>query len=44
MGGTDKVAALDVLGMHRVIFQNKTMALSDLLAVYGASSGSVPSI
>ncbi len=37
MGGTEKVAALDVLGAHRVIFQNKTMALSDLLAVYRAS-------
>jgi hypothetical protein len=36
MGGTDKVAALDVLGAQRVIFQNKTMALSDLLAVYRA--------
>ncbi|MGZ9189920.1 MAG: hypothetical protein ACXW39_07680 [Nitrospira sp.] len=37
MGGTEKVAALDVLGAHRVIFQNKTMVLSDLLAVYRAS-------
>jgi hypothetical protein len=36
MGGTEKVAALDVLGAHRIIFQNKTMALSDLLAVYRA--------
>jgi hypothetical protein len=36
IGGTDKVAALDVLGAHRVIFQNKTVALSDLLAIYRA--------
>ena len=36
MGGTEKVAALDVLGAQRVIFQTKTMALSDLLAVYRA--------
>jgi hypothetical protein len=37
MGGTDKGAALDVLGSHRVIFRNKTLALSDLLAAYRAS-------
>jgi len=36
MGGTEKVAALDVLGAQRVIFQTKTGALSDLLAVYRA--------
>ena len=36
LGGTEKVAALDVLGAQRVIYQNKTMALSDLLAVYRA--------
>jgi hypothetical protein len=36
MGGTERVAALDVLGAQRIIFQNKTMALSDLLAVYRA--------
>ena len=36
MGGTDKVAALDVLGAQRVIFRTKTVALSDLLAVYRA--------
>jgi hypothetical protein len=36
LGGTDKVAALDVLGAQRVIFQTKTVALSDLLAVYRA--------
>ena len=37
MDGTEKVAALDVFGAHRVIYQNKTMALSDLLPVYRAS-------
>ncbi|HAN92814.1 MAG TPA: hypothetical protein PLU01_06565 [Nitrospira sp.] len=36
MGGTEKVAALDVLGAERVILKNKTIALSDLLAVYRA--------
>ncbi len=36
MGGTDKVAALDVLGAQRGIFQTKVVALSDLLAVYRA--------
>ena len=36
LGGTDKVAALDVLGAQRVIFQTKTVALSDLLAIYRA--------
>ena len=36
MGGTEKVAALDVLESQRVIFQTKTVALSDLLAVYRA--------
>ncbi len=36
LGGTEKVAALDVLGAQRVIFQTKTVALSDLLAVYRA--------
>jgi hypothetical protein len=36
MGGTERVAALDVLGAQRIIFHNKTMALSDLLAVYRA--------
>jgi hypothetical protein len=36
LGGTDKVAALDVLESQRVIFQTKTGALSDLLAVYRA--------
>jgi len=36
MGGTEKVAALDVLGAERVVLKNKTIALSDLLAVYRA--------
>lgn len=36
LGGTEKVAALDVLGAQRVIFQTKTVALSDLLAIYRA--------
>lgn len=36
MGGTERVSALDVLGAQRVIFQTKTVALSDLLAVYRA--------
>ncbi len=36
MGGTEKVAALDVLGAERVMLKNKTIALSDLLAVYRA--------
>lgn len=36
MGDTEKVSALDVLGTQRVIFQIKTLALSDLLAVYRA--------
>ena len=36
MGGTEKVAALDVWVPERVILKNKTIALSDLLAVYRA--------
>ncbi len=36
MGGTEKVAALDVLSAERVMLKNKTIALSDLLAVYRA--------
>ena len=33
MGGTEKVAALDVLGAERVILKNKTIALSDVSRV-----------
>ncbi len=36
MGGAEKVSARDALGAQRVIFQTKTVALSDLLAVYRA--------
>ncbi len=36
MGGTERVAALDVLGAERVVLKNKTIALSDLLAIYRA--------
>jgi hypothetical protein len=37
MGSAEKVAALDVLDAHRIIFQHKTMAIRDLLAIYRAS-------
>ena len=37
MGSTEKVAALDVLDAARIIFQHRTMAIRDLLAIYRAS-------
>lgn len=35
-GGTEKVSALDVLDAERAILKSKTIALSDLLAVFRA--------
>ena len=35
-GGTERVSALDVLDAERAILKSKTMALSDLLAVFRA--------
>ena len=35
-GGTDKMAALNELNAERAILRNKTIALSDLLAVFRA--------
>ena len=37
MGSTEKVAVLDVLDAARTIFQHRTMAIRDLLAIYRAS-------
>ncbi len=35
-GGTEKVSALDVLDAERALLKSKTIALSDLLAVFRA--------